>query len=250
MARRRSRGEGTIYWSDPKRLWIAKITLPDGKRRMKYSKSQKVVRDWLLASQNELRQGMLPSDDKITVSEFIARFMDSVAKHTLRPKTLEVNSAVIRLHINPVIGKIKLASLRPDHLQSLYSQKLDYGLSRRSVQLIHLIIHKILDQAMKWGMVSRNVADFVQAPKPIKRPPTIFDSKQVNIFLSAVKDHRFFLIYEIALYCGLREREILGLCREDIDIEKGVINVNHSVQALKGKGLVFSETKLPALEEV
>lgn len=83
MVKRRSRGEGSIYFSDGKGLWIAKITLPDGKRRVKYSKTQKVVREWLVASQNQLRQGTLSKDDTVTVSEFLTNYMNTVGKHTL-----------------------------------------------------------------------------------------------------------------------------------------------------------------------
>lgn len=243
MAKRRSRGEGSIYYRETKGLWVAKLTLPDGRNKLKYAKQQKTVRDWLVSQQNQLRQGLLTKNDAITISEYLTNYMETVGKHTLRPKTIETNSSIIRIHIIPAIGKIKLAQLRPDHLQSLYSQKLDAGLSRRTVHYIHSIIHKALRQAVRWGIVARNVSDLVDAPSPKRRPPSVYTAEQVQTFLSSVKDDRFYLIYVLAIYGGFREGELLGLHAEDVQLEAGVITVKRAAQYLLGKGVVITEPK-------
>jgi len=243
MARRRSRGEGSIYFLEAKKLWTAKMTLADGKRIVKYSKSQKVVREWLQASQNALRQGTLPKDNRLTVSEFITNYMETVVKHNLRPKTVEANLSLTRTHIIPTIGKIKLSQLRPDHLQNLYSQILDKGLSKRTAQFVHSIIHKSLRQGVKWGFVVNNVADLVIVPKPSRRPPSVYDAKQVIEFLDAVKEDRFFCLFVLAIYGGFREGELLGIHVEDCQLEQGIINVSHAVQYQIGKGVVVTEPK-------
>jgi integrase len=240
---KRSKGEGTIFFSKSQGLWVAEISLPDGKRKRKYSKAQKTVREWLLAQREALRDGLLLEDDRVTVSEFVDRYMDQVAIHTLRPKTLESYESLVRIHIKPSIGFHRLSALSPAHLQKLYSDKLNSGLSKRTVQFIHSIIHKILDQAMKWGLVIRNVADLVDAPSPKRKAPNVWTAEQVKTFLNHVKGHRWYLIYVLAIYCGFREGEILGIHYDDIDLKHGVINVRHAVQYLKGKGLVITEPK-------
>jgi len=242
VTKRRSRGEGSIYFLKSKGLWVSKITLPDGSRKVKYGKSQKEVRDYHQETLNQLRQGMMVKDDNITVSEFLNRYMESVAKHTLRPRTIEAHSSLIRIHINPGIGHIKLVQLRPDHLQNFYSQKLEEGLSKRTVRYIHSVLHKTLKQALMWGMVSRNVSDLVEAPRPEKYIPQFYTKEQINKLLKAVEDHRYYPIYVLAVYCGFREGEVLGIHHEDIDLQNGVINVRHAVLTLKG-GLVITEPK-------
>ena len=152
--KRRAKGEGTIY-QNPKGLWVSQITLPNGKRKVKYSKTQKVVMDWLLAQRQAVQANNWVDEDKITLSAFIDRYLKDVAAHTLRPKTLESYESLIRLHIKPELGEFKLSALRPDHLQALYSQKLNSGLSRRTVQFVHSILHKVLDQALKVGPGSK-----------------------------------------------------------------------------------------------
>ena len=114
---------GSIFFGKNKGLWVSKITLPDGSTKFQYAKTQKEVRDKHPAALNALRQGMLPKDDTITVSDFMANYRDTVSRHTLRPRTQEINESLLRVHINPALGKIKQKDLRADHLQIFYSQK-------------------------------------------------------------------------------------------------------------------------------
>jgi integrase len=243
MAKRRSRGEGSIFYRSSKGLWVAKITLPDGKSKTKYSRDQKTVREWLVVQRNALRQGLFSKDDAITVSAFLTNYMETVGQHTLRPKTVEAYSYLIRSHIIPVLGRIKLSQLRPDQVQSLYSQKLEAGLSRRTVQFIHSIIHKSLEQALRWGLVVRNVSDLVDPPSPTKRPPTIYTVEQINKLLEAVSDSKIKLALNLAVSGGFREGEILGIHLEDIEVETGTIKVSHAVQYQVGKGVVITTPK-------
>jgi integrase len=236
MARkRRAKGEGSIYKIESKGLWAANITLPDGTRKVKTSKRQDVVREWLVASRNDLRQGIFTKKDSITIRDFMANYMETVGKETLRPTTQEMKETLVRVHINPVLGRFKLKDLRPDHLQSFYTQKLQSGLSKRTVQLLHVTLRTALKQAVKWGLVARNVTDLVQAPRPIKKAAPFYNREQLNTFLKQVKGHRWELIFLLLVYGGFREGEVLGIMVEDCDMENRVINVRHTIIPLKDR---------------
>ena len=241
MARRRPSGEGSIF-QDKRGFWVAKITLPDGIRREKHSKRQDVVKKWLLTARSELRDGVLPKDENITVSQFFTNYRETVWKHTMRPNTLEVRSYLLRKHILPIIGSIKLVALRPNDLQSLYSKKLDEGLSKLTVLIIHQIIHKALSNAEKWGMVSRNASNLVEAPKREKKPMSVWSPEQVLHFLNVTKDHPYWLIWVLAIYGSMRRGEILGIHREDINLSKGTVLIQYSVSSRKG-GTFLSKPK-------
>jgi site-specific recombinase XerC len=92
------------------------------------------------------------------------RFIDDFAAHILAPSTLHSYRRLIRDHIKPEIGLIKLVNHRPDHLQTLYSAKLNNGLSPRTLQYIHSVIHRSLNQAAKSGLIYRNPTDAVTPP--------------------------------------------------------------------------------------
>jgi site-specific recombinase XerC len=120
------------------------------------------------------------------------RYLSDVVAHTLRPTTQETYNLLTRKHVIPALGNIRLLALRPNHLQSLYSDLLEAGYSRRTVQYIDSILHKALSQAVKWDLVPRNVADAVEAPRPSKKVPKILTEAQVKQFLDYVKYYPLF----------------------------------------------------------
>src|SRR5688572_12866622 len=183
--RRRASGEGSVYFIESKGLWAGQITLPDGKRRFKYNKRQDVVKEWRLTARSDLRQGVLPSNDRITVSEFMESYMETVAKNTLRPSTQQMYWSYIRNHISPSLGKIKLKDLGPHHLQRFYSQKVNEGLSKRTVQILHGNIRRVLNQAVSWGVIQKNVCKQVKAPRPAKKAPDFYNKEQLDTLLNA-----------------------------------------------------------------
>ncbi len=243
MAKRRPKGEGTVYFNDQNNRWIAQVPLPNGKRKSKSFKKQREAVSWKIEQLNRLREGIYVGDDKLRLGKFLDRYMQDVAKNSLRPRSYERHYSLVRNHIKPELGNIKLNSLRPDQVQSFYTKKLNEGLSKRTVQYIHAVLHKALDQALKWGLVVRNVTDLVEKPKPKRKEFTTWSADEVNRFLEAVSDHRWYPIYTLAVYTGMRQGEILGLHREDMNLEKGVINVRHQISVIPGQGLAISEPK-------
>lgn len=234
MAKRRANNEGTIF-KDTRGLWIAEVVLPDGKKKRKASKRQSVVKEWLQTTLNQLKADVYIEDDKLTVSQFFDRFMSDVGAVTLRPKTIDSYKSTIEKHIKPDLGGIALKNLKPSHLQALYSKKLESGLSKRSVQYIHSILRRGLNQAVKWEMLIRNPANSVVAPKPDKKPPETLSVGEIQKFFDVAKDHRYFPIYAIAVGCGLREGEILGLRKKDVSLAEGVLKVEQTVVSIRGK---------------
>lgn len=242
MAKRRSRGEGSIYKRDDG-LWVGQIYV-DGKKKQKYSKVQKEVRDWLHEQKEAVNKGIFINTKDITLSSYLEQYMTS-QESSLRPKTVNSYQYLIKNHINPELGSIKLTQLRPDTVQTFYTLKVNSGLSKRTVQYMHAVLHKALEQAMKWGLVVRNVCDLVDSPKPANKAPATWTVEQSKRFLEQVKDSRFFPMYCLA-YIGLREGEILGLSVSDFSREAHSITIRQALSYLPGKGLVISEPKTEA----
>lgn len=87
----------------------------------------------------------------------------------MRPTTYARYEQNARRHIIPSLGRLKLKNLAPAHVRSLYREKLDAGLSGRTVQYVHVTLHKALKQAAADGLVPRNAAANVRAPRPQKK---------------------------------------------------------------------------------
>lgn len=156
MARRRSRGEGSVFFLDKKGLWASKLPLPDGKSRWHYGKTQKEVKDWLLKERGNLAEGSYVADDKVTVEAFLRRYLEDYGKRSLRATTYSGYLGVIERSIIPEIGHLRLTQLRAEHLNHLYGKKLSAGLSNRSVEYIH---------GRSCGVLSTKPSDGVSLPK-------------------------------------------------------------------------------------
>jgi integrase len=121
-------------------------------------------------------------------------------------------------HIKPALGRVRLDSLTPNHVRRLYRQKLDSGLAPRTVNYIHVTLHKALKDAVSDALIPRNAAS-VRAPRPEKPEihPLSPDQARKLIATARETEDRFEALYVLALHCGLREGELLGLKWDDID---------------------------------
>ena len=117
---------------------------------------------------HQLDTGTFMKSGKITVAEYLGKWLTDYAKVKLSPRGFERYRDIIRQHFIPDIGNITLTQLKPEHLQKHYTTCHDKGLSARTVRYHHAVIHKVLETALKWGLVSRNVADGLDLP-PIRR---------------------------------------------------------------------------------
>jgi integrase len=243
MSKRRSRGEGSLYHWEEKGLWVGKLTLPDGRRKTRYAKTQKEVNEWLLAERGKISQGNYVPDEKLTLEAFLNRYVEDYCKNSLRPTTLNSYVSLIRKHIVPEIGNIKLTSLRADHLNQLYAKKLQAGMSNRSVEYIHGVIRRALNKAVKWGLLAKNPTDMASPPSVKTTTISTWNSDQVKLFLETIKDHRWAGIFYLACGVGMRKGEILGLPLSALEVEKGYLRVIQTLQYVPSKGLLILEPK-------
>jgi len=237
MPKKRGHKEGSIYQRKDGR-WVAEILLgvdASGKRKVwrKYGKTRKEVADSIAEVLKEVRQGVLVEPSKQTLGEFLDSWMNDVVQGSVRPSTFQNYTYILR-HVEP-LRSIPLSKLTPQVIQSLYRQMQERGLGR-TIKVLHAILHKAMDQALKWGMVPRNVLDAVETPKIEKkefRPLTIEETEK---FLDAALEDRLYALYVLAVTCGLRFGELLGLKWEDVDLTERRLTVRNQLQWIPGAG--------------
>ncbi|MCX6083291.1 MAG: site-specific integrase [Chloroflexi bacterium] len=243
MSQKRGQNEGSIYKRKDGR-WTAQVTI-EGKHILKYFKTRRECRDWVDSTRNQIDNGLTLQGAQTTLATYMADWLITV-NTTVRPKTIFQYEQIFRQHIAPTLGNIKLKDLRPDQIQALYNAKLKSGVSARSVIMIHAVLHRALNHALKMGMIGRNPVDAVTRPKFKHKEMNTFDENQVRSLLSVVQGTRSDALYYIAITTGMRQGELLGLKWSDIDWRNRSIHVQRQVQRTSKGGLGFCEPKSEA----
>ena len=179
---------------------------------------------------------------KVKLDKFLEQFLIRI-KPTLHPNTFKDYAQVIRDHINPSVGLIRLKDLDQDHIQEFYSIKLDNGTSPTRVRYIHAVLNRALNLAVRWGYIDRNPAKFVNKPKQLRKEMNTLSAEQVRIFLVKSRGSRYGPLFYLAVTTGLRKGEILGLRWSDIDWESRSLRIQRQLQRVHGEGLIFSKPK-------
>ncbi len=217
-----------------------------GKRRQHFetvrgnkSAAQKRLAELLI----EIDKGICITPSKATVATYLERWLQEYAKPNLSPRGFDRYSSIINGDLIPGLGGIPLAQLRPEHLQKHYADRLAVGLSAGTIRYYHAVIHKALQTAMKWGLVSRNVADALDIPRIQRKDMQTWDESEVNCFLEAAKTSHYYVLFYLALFSGMRRSELLALRWQDVDLMFGQISVNRGLHQMRNGGYVFTQPK-------
>ena len=259
MAKRRGNGEGSIYRRKDG-LWVGqyKVQTPSGpKTKYIYSKNRKDAAAKLVKAIADRDSGFVFDSESLTVGQYLGRWLDAI-RGTVRERTWKRSEEIVRLHLVPLLGKTRLDRLSSFQLQSLYSTKLDSGLSARTVRMIHTTLHKALKQAVKWSLIPRNVTEAVSPPREQKKEIKPLNEEEVKRLLKAVRGDKLEALYVLGIHTGLRSGELLALRWEDLDLKAGTLQVKRTVfngqveapKTVKGRrSIKLTQTSIRALQE-
>ena len=231
---RRGNGEGTIVRRQDCR-WAAAVSLPSGGRKWIYGRTRKDVADRMAKVLSELQRGMLPPPENLTVGDLLKQWLEEGAHASVRSSTYRSYADIVKLHLEPELGRVRLVKLQPSHVERLLKRKLDSGLSPRRVEYIRAVLRRALNRALRWGLVGRNVATLVDAPRVVRPEVQPFTQAEVKAFLRAIRGDRLEALYVLALSAGLRQGELLGLRWQDVDTKGATLTVRRSLQRVNGR---------------
>lgn len=264
MAKPRGRGqrEGSIFRRRDGR-WAAALNVGwrEGKRHRKYfyGATREAVQKELTTALRAQQQGLPVAPERQTVRQFLESWLTECVRPSVRPRTFVSYSQLVKVHIAPGLGHIVLSRLSPQDVQAFLNGKLKARrgnlskrkpkeseaksgeqknaetLSPRTVQYLYAVLRRALGQALKWGLVARNVATLVTPPsvrRPEVRPLT---PEEARALLNAIDGDRMAPLYSVALALGLRQGEALGLRWADVDLETATLTIRKAMQRVRGK---------------
>jgi integrase len=241
-ARRRGKGEGSIYRRASDGRWVAALIMYDGRRVVRRASSRKDAAAKLELLLKARAEGQALAADRSTAA-FLTDWL-AVVRNTVALGTFERYEQYVRVHAIPALGRIRLGRLTPQHFQRLYQEKLAAGLSP-TVSHLHTVLHGAFAEAVRWGLLSRNVVALVRPPRKVHVEVVALTVEEARALLAAAAGTRFEVLFVLALKTGMRRGELLALRWEDVDLDKGVLQVRGTLRRTR-EGLTIGTPKTAA----
>jgi integrase len=237
MARKKQQGNGsgTVYARknkyDKVTSYIGAYHTPDGKRRTVSAKTKTKCREKLRAAMSDADHGVVFDAGTLTVGQYLDTWLLNI-KDTVRQRTWERYEQLVRVHIKPALGNVKLKDLTRAHVKNLYG-------TLNSPRHAHITFHKALNDTVADNLIPRNVSDGLKLWKPRKTEINPLTPEQARDFLEAARGDRFYALYVLAIHYGLRQGELLGLKWADLDLDTNTLQVRRTM----------SESRMGRIEE-
>lgn len=241
--RKKVHGSGSVFQRSDGR-WCAKFRVEaTGKYKVLYAKTEKEAYEKLQQAQFDQKQGKLATGPQRKLEDYLKQWLEEVKKDNIRTSSYVRYHSLITTHIVPELGRVSLQNLKPEQIQAFYAKKIKAGLSARTVQLIHKVLHDALDNAVKWNLVSRNICDVVTVPRAQRNEIQPLTPDQANKLLASARGHRLEVLLTVALITGMRRGELLALRWENINFDTNTLQVRRTVSNQAGYGFVETEPK-------
>lgn len=216
---------------------------PTGKRIQKKKRGFKTKKEAQIALAeviHDINKGTYVTPSKVKFKEFLLQWLDD--KQTrVKESTLETYTWLTHKHIIPAFGDIELSNLTPMLIQRHYNYLNKNGiLSDENIRKVHILMKDALKKAERWGLVAKNAATHVDAPKVTRKEVRVWDVDQVRTFLEVAKESPYFLIFLLTITTGMRKGEVLALPWKNVNLEDGTLSIT---QTLNNKGKIVPGAK-------
>lgn len=228
-------GREYVYWEA---RYTVGFDTGTGKQKQKSitGKTQKEVAQKLRQVTVDIDTSTYVEPSKMRLSEWLDMWKDTYLGG-VKPRSVEIYDSVIRVHIKPSLGAVRLEALNTPLIQGFYNDcQKKSNLSAKSVRNVHCVMHKALQQAVSVGYLKFNPSEACTLPRVEKKELRPLDDVQIAAFLRQIQGDRMEVLLTVALFTGMREGELMGLMWDCVDFACGAITVNKQLQHFRNNG--------------
>ena len=238
MNKQRTKGENIYYRKDGRwegRYAIGRKSNGRIKYGYVYGKTYQRVKEKLLPlKQQASRMIELYGKSLMTYNEWVTQWKKEIQK-TIKLSTYSDYCYKLSRYLLPHFGDIPLYQITSERIQEVVNTFIEEKLSPSSIQIIHCLLKKTLNDAKKQGLLYQNPCDAVQLPKrKIQkiRALTLEQQKSLLEVADKSKDDKSKAAV-LALNTGMRIGEIAALKWSDIDFNRGIISITQTCNSVK-----------------
>lgn len=271
---KRGHGEGSVTYDEDRDQYIARFFYKDpatgqierkkfvGKKGGRQGEVLKRGRDWL----QQKKEGILSEADKITLGEWMDRWLADYVKPKVRLKSYDKYKCGLDLYVRPKFGNLKMVLLKAPELQRMFNDMMkrkvkvkkmvkqedgteaeqeveeDRPLSTSVVKATRRYLIMCLDQAVKIGLLTRNVVRDTEPPKLVTREIKPLSKEEAALLTETAKKtgDLAYMVILLTLSTGMRLGEVFGLRWSDVDLDKGIIRVQQAlITSMSGKRIAL-----------
>ena len=260
MAGEKERLVGNIEWRGPGkcRLTVSAGFAPSGKRIRKRRtvqakddpEAEKKLAEFITEIENS---SAFVDPSKLSFKDFAEKWLTEYAEPNLAPKTYLSYKQILEQHAVPALGCARLDQIKPLHIVE-YENSLrqngarkdgkEGGLSDSTIMKHHRVLSILFNTAVDWQILKESPVSRVKPPKVTKKEAPAYDEEQTATMLAALEQEplKYQVLIHLALASGLRKSEIMALTWDDVDFEKGTIEVTKTRQYASHVGVHERET--------
>jgi integrase len=188
-----------------------------------------------------VNDGAYVEPSKAPLAAYMATEWLPAVRGQLRPLTARKYAQIVRTHIKGRdIGAVPLRALNPGHVNALYGELEDAGLSAATRRLVHAVLRRALQDAVRWEKIKRNPATNATPPALPRSRAQAWTASELRRFLEHAEGDRLAALWRLAATTGMRRGELLGLTWQALD--GGRLSVAQQLVPTRG-GATFGPPK-------
>ncbi|OUQ82782.1 site-specific integrase [Flavonifractor sp. An10] len=246
----RKRIEKNLAYDDEKRLYYAYFDYGKDEsgarvRRTQTFEERDRAKEALYRFEVEHLQYRRTTPTQMTVKDWLTYWLDEVIQPNRERTTYYCYQSIIKNHLIPELGSVRLQQLTPKQIQSYYTKMMrSKSLSPNTVHKHHILLHTALQTAFRQNLLTENPVDRVEAPHLQAPKQLYYNPQQLRKLFQLVEGSWLEVVVKLAGYLGLRRSEICGLKWKHIDFSENVIQIRF-VRTTAGGQVVEKEPKTP-----
>lgn len=241
------KGQGTVYKrGDTYAVSYYTGLKKDGKYIRKTKSgflTKRAAKKYLNERIEEIQQGVNIMGADVLMKHYLPEWLENYTKSAnLAKNTYNGYKVNIEKHILPVIGDIRLIDLQPYDIDRVILNMSKNQLSVTSQRYVIATLRKSINTAIKRRILSVNVINLVDIPKPVKYNAKVLTIDEIGILCRECLTNFDYLPVLLGLAFGLRRGEVLGLKWSDFDFDKSIVHIQRTATP-RNHGYEFSPCK-------